>query len=151
MASRTNLTGALLFLLTAAAAPVLPEWVASLVTIALANALVVLGLVVITPQFFLEDYVGTAFPPPITHPEHFYGFVAVGFVWQLMFLLIASDPIRYRPAMIIAVLEKVGFGVPCVALYLLGRVPPLVLLAALFDLGLAAAFIVSYRVTPKRS
>ena len=46
MASRTNLAGTFLFLLTAAAAPVLPEWVASLVTIALANALVVLGLVV---------------------------------------------------------------------------------------------------------
>jgi len=47
MASRTQLVGALMFLLAAAAAPVLPEWVASLVTIAFANALVVLGLVVL--------------------------------------------------------------------------------------------------------
>ena len=46
MASRTQLVGALMFLLAAAAAPILPEWVASLVTIAFANALVVLGLVV---------------------------------------------------------------------------------------------------------
>jgi branched-chain amino acid transport system permease protein len=36
-----------MFLLAAAAAPVLPDWVASLVTIAFANALVVLGLVVL--------------------------------------------------------------------------------------------------------
>ncbi len=47
MASRTQLAGALMFLFAAAAAPVLPDWVASLVTIAFANALVVLGLVVL--------------------------------------------------------------------------------------------------------
>jgi branched-chain amino acid transport system permease protein len=47
MAARTHLIGALLFLLAAAAGPVLPDWVASLATIAFANALVVLGLVVL--------------------------------------------------------------------------------------------------------
>jgi branched-chain amino acid transport system permease protein len=47
MAARTHLVGALLFLLAAAAGPVLPDWVASLATIAFANALVVLGLVVL--------------------------------------------------------------------------------------------------------
>src|ERR1700749_2449305 len=47
MAARTHLVGALLFLLAAAAGPVLPNWVASLATIAFANALVVLGLVVL--------------------------------------------------------------------------------------------------------
>src|SRR4029077_15487918 len=45
--ARAQLVGGLLFLIAAAAAPVLPEWVASLVTIAFANALVVLGLVVL--------------------------------------------------------------------------------------------------------
>jgi ABC-type branched-subunit amino acid transport system permease subunit len=47
MRARTHLVGALLFLLAAAAGPVLPNWVASLATIAFANALVVLGLVVL--------------------------------------------------------------------------------------------------------
>ena len=47
MSGRAQLVGGLLFLIAAAAAPVLPEWVASLVTIAFANALVVLGLVVL--------------------------------------------------------------------------------------------------------
>src|SRR5581483_2826577 len=46
MASRAHLVGALLFLIAAAAAPVLPDWVVSLATLAFANALVVLGLVV---------------------------------------------------------------------------------------------------------
>src|SRR5258707_12244850 len=47
MRARTHLVGALLFLLAAAAGPVLPNWVASLATIAFANGLVVLGLIVL--------------------------------------------------------------------------------------------------------
>jgi branched-chain amino acid transport system permease protein len=47
MASRHYFVGGLMFLIAAAAAPALPEWVVSLATIAFANALVVLGLVVL--------------------------------------------------------------------------------------------------------
>jgi branched-chain amino acid transport system permease protein len=43
----TQLAGALLLLVAAAVAPLLPEWIVSLLTISLANALVVLGLVVL--------------------------------------------------------------------------------------------------------
>jgi branched-chain amino acid transport system permease protein len=47
VSTRTHLVGALLFLLAAAAATVLPDWLVSLATIAFANALVVLGLIVL--------------------------------------------------------------------------------------------------------
>ena len=47
MPARSHLVGGLMFLIAAAAAPALPDWVASLATIAFANALVVLGLVVL--------------------------------------------------------------------------------------------------------
>lgn len=47
MGRRAHLVGALLFLIAAAAGPALPDWVVSLATIAFANALVVLGLVVL--------------------------------------------------------------------------------------------------------
>jgi branched-chain amino acid transport system permease protein len=47
MLGRAQLFGALLFALAAIAAPFLPDWVVSLTTIAFANALVVLGLVVL--------------------------------------------------------------------------------------------------------
>jgi branched-chain amino acid transport system permease protein len=47
MASRANLVGALVFILLAGAAPALPGWVISLATIAFANALVVLGLIIL--------------------------------------------------------------------------------------------------------
>jgi ABC-type branched-subunit amino acid transport system permease subunit len=47
MIGRAQYVGALMFLAAAAAGPLLPEWVVSLATIAFANALVVLGLVVL--------------------------------------------------------------------------------------------------------
>ena len=47
MRSRANLVGALAFLALAVAAPLLPPWLVSLATIAFANALVVLGLVIL--------------------------------------------------------------------------------------------------------
>ena len=36
-------------------------------------------------------------PPPVTHPEFYYGFVGVALAFQLVFLTIASDPLKYRP------------------------------------------------------
>lgn len=47
MTWHSTLTGALAFLLAAAAAPALPAWLVSLATIAFANALVVLGLIIL--------------------------------------------------------------------------------------------------------
>jgi len=36
------------------------------------------GLIVLLPQYFLEAKVGLDSPPPITHPEFYYGFIGVG-------------------------------------------------------------------------
>src|SRR5215467_10914949 len=47
MWSRTNLVGALAFIAAAAAGPALPAWLVSLATVAFANGLVVLGLVIL--------------------------------------------------------------------------------------------------------
>jgi branched-chain amino acid transport system permease protein len=47
MLARSQLIGGLMFLLAAVAGPVLPDWIVSLATVSLANALVVLGLIVL--------------------------------------------------------------------------------------------------------
>ena len=44
----------------------------------------VLGVIVLAPQYFMEAKVGRDFPPPITHPEHFYGFIGVALAWQML-------------------------------------------------------------------
>src|SRR4051812_4613312 len=64
------------------------------------------GLIVLTPLYFTFDLVGRSYPPAITHADFYYGFTGVALVWQVAFLVIASDPARYRPMMVVAVLEK---------------------------------------------
>jgi len=44
--------------------------------------------------YFLEEQFGRDHPPPVNHPELYYGFFGVTLSWQLMFLVIGSDPIR---------------------------------------------------------
>jgi hypothetical protein len=102
------------------------------------------GLVVMLPQYFLEDRIGRDAPPPITHPEHFYGFIGVTVAWQIAFLVIARDPQRLRPLMPVTVLEKLVFAVPVAMLWAKGRVGGSVLPFAAIDLLLAALFLVSY-------
>jgi len=105
------------------------------------------GLIVLLPQYFMEGQINRDFPPPITHPEHFYGFVGVALAWQFVFLTIARDPVRYRPLMLVAILEKVSFGFAALVLFWLGRITLIVLAPALVDLALATAFAVAYRST----
>ena len=42
----------------------------------------VYGVIVLLPQSFMEAAIGRDYPPPITHPEHFYGFVGVALAWS---------------------------------------------------------------------
>ena len=107
----------------------------------------VLGIFLLAPMLFQEEQVGTDFPPAITHPEFFYGFVGIALAWQVAFLVIATDPARYRPLMLVGVLEKLGFGVPVLWLYAQGRVPALLVGFGLFDLTLGVLFILAWRAT----
>ena len=75
------------------------------------------GLLVLLPQYFLEEKNGRDFPPAITHPEYYYGFVGVALAWQIVFLIISRNPARYRPLMIPAILEKAAFGIPVVIFF----------------------------------
>lgn len=106
------------------------------------------GVLVLLPMYFLEDRIGRDFPPPVTHPEVYYGFVGVALAWQVMYLLIGRDPVRYRPVMLVGGGGKASFGVAVIVLYLLGRTPAFTVFTALPDLALSILFVVAYRRTP---
>jgi hypothetical protein len=89
------------------------------------------------------------FPPAINRPEFYYGFVGVTLAWQFMFLLIASDPARYRRAMLPAVLEKMSFAVAIPLLYAAGRVAGVWVGFASVDATWLVLFVVAYLRTPK--
>ena len=102
------------------------------------------GLLVLVPGYFMEAQVGIDNPPAITHPIYYYGFIGVALAWQLAFLLIASDPLRYRPLMLVGVVEKFTFGIAAVALYAQGRLDTLMFGFSLFDMSLGVLFALAY-------
>lgn len=109
----------------------------------------VYGLIVLPPNYILEQRIGVDFPPPITHPEYFYGFLGVAIAWQIAFLIIGGDPVRYRPLMIAAVVEKFSFAIATIALYAQGRLTGATLVFGSMDLLLGVLFGWAYLVTPK--
>ncbi len=108
----------------------------------------VTGLLVLAPMYFLADVLGEQFPPAITQPIFFYGFVGVAIAWQLAFLVVASDPVRYRALMPVAVVEKLSFGLPMMILLAQGRVAPMLAGGGAIDLMLGVLFAIAYVRTP---
>jgi hypothetical protein len=105
------------------------------------------GVVVLLPQYFLEQKLGRDFPPSITHPEQFYGFIGVALAWQFVFLMIARDVPRYRLLMLPAILEKLAFGVAALALLAQGRVAAFVADVGSIDLLWAMFFGLAFWVS----
>jgi hypothetical protein len=80
------------------------------------------GIAVLTPLFFLVDLTGRRYPAPHDYPHFFYGFLAVAMAWQIAFLVIGSNPVRYRMLMIPAFVEKAGYIITAAVLYSQGRI-----------------------------
>lgn len=105
------------------------------------------GLLTVTPLYWMESSISRDTPPGITHPEYYYGFIGVTVAWQLVFLLVARDPVRYRAIMPLSVIEKLGFGVAALVLSAQHRLEGLVLGFGVVDLVWGALFITSYVLT----
>ena len=99
------------------------------------------GFLVLTPLYFMFDLIGSKDPPAITHPAFYYGFVGAGLAWQLAFLIIATNPVRFRPIIPAAIIEKFSYGIALVVLYLHGRLHAADLTFAGADLLLGVLFI----------
>jgi hypothetical protein len=102
------------------------------------------GLLVLAPMYFLESKIGRDTPPAITHPEFFYGFVGVALAWQFVFLVLSTDPVRYRPIILPSIVEKISFGIPSFILFSEGRLASSTLAVASVDWVLAFLFLASY-------
>src|SRR5947199_2470127 len=77
------------------------------------------GLIVLLPLFLVEPWL----VPAPSRPEDYYGFLGAASVFQLVYLTIARDPIRYRPLMPLATLAKLAYFVPVAVLWVQGRTP----------------------------
>jgi hypothetical protein len=108
----------------------------------------VYGLIVVFPMYFLEHKTGQDFPPPISHPEYYYGFVGLCIAWQLLFLVLSRNPSRYRSMMIPSIIEKAAWFIPVVILFLQQRVSGFILGTAVIDACFGVLFIIAYVMTP---
>ena len=102
------------------------------------------GVLALTPLYFIFDVIGRKDPPPITHPAFYYGFASVGLAFQLVFFVIARDPVRLRPMMIPSVLEKFGYGATLLVLFLQNRLHPQDLALGGVDVLFGLLFLVAF-------
>lgn len=102
------------------------------------------GLLVVAPLFFLEDLLVSFTPPALTHPEHYYGFLAITVAWQLAFLVIAADPPRYRLMMVPAMVEKFLYASVMAWLVVRGRTALVAIGAVLNDGILGVLFVIAF-------
>jgi hypothetical protein len=102
------------------------------------------GIAVLTPFYWLVDVTGRQYTSPTEYPHFFYGFFSVAMAWQIAFLVIGSNPVRFRPLMIPAAIEKFGYVVTLAVLYSQARISTADAQAAGPDLLLGILFIVAF-------
>jgi vacuolar-type H+-ATPase subunit I/STV1 len=104
----------------------------------------VLGLIELAPLYLIFDVIGRQDPPPITHPGFYYGFIGVALAWQIGFIVISRDPVRLRPVMIPAVIEKFIYAITFITLYLQSRIHASDLAFGVVDLLFGILFLTAF-------
>jgi hypothetical protein len=102
----------------------------------------IIGLIELLPLYFYETTLSRTQPPPLTHPDFYYGFLGVAVAWQVAFVIMSRDPLRYQPLLPALFLEKLLYPVGTYVLYMHSRLPSATtLIAASGDLVWLALFV----------
>jgi hypothetical protein len=111
----------------------------------------IFGLLVMLPIAFAEKTIEQVMPPAVNHPEFFYGFVLLNMCWQILYLFLATDPVRYRPMMLPAFLAKATGVVALTWLTLQGRISSQWTLTIILDGAFAFLFLVAFGASKAKS
>lgn len=103
-----------------------------------------LGILMVAPLYFAFDLVALLDPPPITHPQFYYGFVGVVLVWQFAYITVGTDPARFRPFIILALLAKLSYVLTIAALYLQDRASQAGAATAIPDAIFVVLFLIAF-------
>jgi hypothetical protein len=107
------------------------------------------GIAVLTPLYFLVDITGRHYTPPSDYPQWYYGFLAITMAWQFAFLVIGSDPARFRPLMVVSIFEKFSYVFTLMTLYGQGKLSTADFSPFLPDMILGLFFIAAFLKTGK--
>jgi hypothetical protein len=102
------------------------------------------GLTVLTTFYWLVDITGRHYVAPTEYPQFFYGFIAVALTWQVAFLLIGTDPARFRLLMIPAMIEKFSYVLTLTVLFAVGRISSLDFQPAVPDGLIGLLFVLAF-------
>jgi hypothetical protein len=102
------------------------------------------GIAVLTPLYWLIDISGRRYAVPTDYPQFFYGFIGVAIAWQIAFLMIGSNPARFRMFMIPAMLEKFGYASTLLFQYSQSRISALDMQPAIPDGLLGLLFVAAF-------
>ncbi len=102
------------------------------------------GLLITFPLYFMEARMSTDYPPAMNHPEYYYSFIGVTVVWQVLFLFISRNPIRFRPVMIFCSLEKTSLIPTFLILSPCELFPQFWISLMVIDLAFGVLFFISY-------
>ena len=98
----------------------------------------IFGLLSTLPLAFTEKIMG------VKQPEFYYGFVYLNICWQVLYLFISKDPVRFQLMMIPAILAKGSGTITLTWLYLQGRLSSQWLAIAVVDGMFAVLFLVAF-------
>ena len=107
------------------------------------------GLIIIALGYGAYLYEGNEFLLNNPRAEYVHGFFLVTFAWQIAFLIIATDPLRYRMLMLAAMLEKLPFTLAILLLFARGNVGITMLTFGLIDGVLGLLFCIAYMLTER--
>ena len=103
------------------------------------------GLIQVLPLYLAEPALNRMAPPALTHPEFYYGFIGIVVAWQVAFLIMSRDPLRYRALFPALFLEKLLWPAAVYTLYAAGRLnAPSTLAAGALDLVWLALFLTAW-------
>lgn len=100
------------------------------------------GIIILLPLYFADT-------SGITRLEFYYGFVGLALAFQILFIIISRNPVRFRTAMIPCILEKFGFAIPAFLLFTQSRIEATMFYGSVMDLALGILFIIAYFKTPE--
>ena len=109
----------------------------------------VYGLLALLPMYFTESHYGNENPPAITHPEFYYGFIGVAVAFQIVFIIISREPVRYRTLILPSIVEKFSFVIAVAILVYAGRTSGQIVLGAGIDALLGTLFTISWFRLPR--
>ncbi|MGB2963010.1 MAG: hypothetical protein WBB69_03400 [Anaerolineales bacterium] len=107
----------------------------------------IFGLIVMVPLLFAEKLIVQIMPPVVNHPEFFYGFVILNICWQILYLFLSKDPVRFRPIMIPSFFAKASGPVALMWLYFQGRISRQWITTTILDGVFAILFLISFWLT----